>query len=85
MEKVEYIEQAVETAEHSFYCDECNKYLGTIKEYDDGWYETLGEFELSFYIDGYWYEVKKCLCHDCANNFLSNLKNSLKDMRFKKN
>lgn len=83
MEKVEYIEQTVETAEHSFYCDECGKYLGMSEEYDDGWYEKLGEFELSFYING-WYRVKKCLCHDCADNFLSNLKDFLTSIGFKK-
>ena len=83
MEKVEYIERTVKDAKHSFYCDECNKYLGTTEEYDDGWYDTLGNLELSFYIDAP-YKVKKCLCHDCTNNFLSNLKDSLKAIGFKK-
>lgn len=83
MEKVKYTERIVESAEHSFYCDECGEYLGTSEECDDGWYKRLGEFELSFYVND-WYRVKKCLCNNCADNFLTNLQNSLKNMGFKK-
>ena len=50
MEKAKEIIREIKTYEHSFYCDECNKYLGTSQEYDDGWYEDIGEFELKFYI-----------------------------------
>ena len=83
MEKTNYKSKTVKATEHSFYCDECNEYLGTTEEYDDGWYEALGDFELSFYIDD-WYRVKKCLCKDCANKYLSNLKNSLIILGFEK-
>lgn len=83
MEKTNCTTKEIENYEHSFYCDECGEYLGTSEEYDDGWYECLGEFELSFYIDG-WYRVEKCLCEDCAQKFLSNLKNHLEDMGFKR-
>lgn len=83
MEKINSITKEIEDYEHSFYCDECGEYLGTTEEYDDGWYDTLGEFELSFNIDG-WYKVNKCLCDDCADKFLSNLKNHLESIGFKK-
>ena len=83
MDKIKATTKKVEGYEHSFYCDECNEYLGTTEEYDDGWYEELGEFELSFYIDD-WYRVKKCLCHNCTVNFLSNLKNHLENIGFKR-
>lgn len=83
MEKINAITKEVEDYERLFYCDECGEYLGMSEEYDDGWYERLGEFELSFYING-WYRVKKCLCHDCAEEFLSNLKNHLENIGFKR-
>ena len=83
MEKTETKTLEVERCEHSFYCDECGKYIGTSEEYEDGWYDELGDFELSFYIDD-WYRVHKCLCSNCAKKFLSNLKNCLKDIGFER-
>ena len=68
--------------DHIFYCDECGAYIGKSREYDDGWYDTLGEVEFSFYIDR-WYRVKKCLCGNCAAKFIENLKATLKDFGFK--
>ena len=73
----------VEKARHEFYCDECNKYLGTSEEYDDGWYKDIGQFELKIYIDG-WYYVDKCLCDDCKKSFIENLKVTLKNIGFEK-
>lgn len=81
MIKTEYIERVKIDTRHSFYCDECNEFLGIAEEYDDGWFKELGELELSFYIDG-WYKLRKCLCHSCAQDFLLKLKNSLKDFGF---
>ena len=84
MEKTKITTRQIEDIEHSFYCDECNKYLGTSKECDDGWYKEFGEFELNLYINT-WYHIKKCLCNDCRNKFLTNLKTVLIDMGFKNN
>ena len=83
MEKAKEIIREIKTYEHSFYCDECNKYLGTSQEYDDGWYEDIGEFELKFYIDS-WYCINKCLCDDCRKSFIENLKVTLKNIGFEK-
>ena len=69
--------------EHSFYCDECHKYLGTSQEYDDGWYKDIGDFELKIYIDG-WYRIKKCLCDDCRKHLVTELNIRLINMGFKK-
>lgn len=83
MEKTKEIIKEVKIAEHSFYCDECNKYLGTSQEYDDGWYERFGEFELNLYIDD-WYQLKKCLCDDCRKSILNNIKVNLINLGFNK-
>ena len=83
MEQITRADKEKRIYEHSFYCDECGKHLGTSKVYDDGWYESFGELELSFYIDG-WYRLKTHLCSDCADVFLSNLKYRLDDMGFVK-
>jgi hypothetical protein len=73
----------VERASHEFYCDECNKYLGTSEEYEDGWYQELGKFEQKIYIDK-WYRFKKCLCDNCQKSFIENLKVVLKNIGFEK-
>lgn len=84
MEKINSKIKKVKDYEHLFYCDECGEYLGTSAEYDDGWYERLGEVKFSVYIDGDWYKVNKCLCDDCADKFFSNLKTHLKSIGFEK-
>lgn len=83
MEKTEKIIKKIESAKHSFYCDECNEYLGTSEEYDNGWYQEIGEFELGFYIDN-WYRIKKCLCDNCRKSFINNLKVNLINIGFEK-
>lgn len=85
MEKIKEITKKVEKYEHSFYCDECDKYLGTSEEYDDGWYEKHGEFELKFYVNGNgWYRVEKCLCGDCIKKFINKVELNLINMGFVK-
>lgn len=83
MEKTREVIKSLKNIEHSFYCDECGKHLGTVTECDDGWYQELGELELKIYIDG-WYRLKKCLCDDCRYRILENLKTDLCVMGFKK-
>lgn len=83
MEKSKEIIKEIKTYEHSFYCDECGKYLGTSQEYDDGWYKDIGEFEMKFYIDE-WYTVRKHLCDECRKNFMEDLKANLINMKFEK-
>ena len=67
---------------HRFHCDECNKYLGTTEEYDDGYYQKLGELQLKFYLPYDWYKVEKCLCKECRNKYIENLKENLKGIGF---
>ena len=83
MDNVEKTTRTIEEIKHNFYCDVCNKYLGSSTEYDDGYYVGFGDFELKFYIDG-WYRFEKCLCDDCKNDFLGNLKETLKTFGFER-
>lgn len=83
MEKTREIIKEVKQYEHSFYCDECGKHLGTSTEYDDGWYQDFGELEIKIYIDG-WYRIKKCLCDNCRYNFIEKLKTYLGVLGFEK-
>ena len=83
MEEIKEIIKKVKNTEHSFYCDECDKYLGTTREYEDGWYPKLGEFELELYVDG-WYHMKKCLCDDCKKSIMTNIKIGLLNIGFEK-
>ena len=70
---------------HTFYCDICGKKLGTSEEYDDGYYDEYGSFELSFYIKDYdWYKVKKHFCEKCKEKYATNLIETLKKYGFKK-
>lgn len=82
MEKVET--KIIETEEitHHFYCDGCGDHLGSSDEYDDGYYEEFGEFELRCYTPKGWYRLKKCLCHSCAQKFLSVYYNTLESLGF---
>lgn len=76
----------VERFSHDFYCDECEKYLGRSEEYDDGFYNIIGEFEMRIFLpEGYgWYEIKRCLCEECKKKYLSIFSNDLINHGFNK-
>ena len=84
MEKLENETYSVERTIHHFYCDNCDKYLGKEREYEDGYFRNLGEFEQKFYIDESWYAINKCLCSDCKKKFLKKMKIALKELGFEK-
>ena len=84
MERTTISTRLKEVSSHSFYCDNCGKYLGVTEEYEDGWYEELGECELSFHLPDGRYRDKKCLCDDCKEKYLAELSNSLKRLGFEK-
>lgn len=75
--------EKIETT-HQFYCDNCNKYLGKTKEYDDGYYPELGKFELKFYLPSGWYKINKYFCDECKEKFLKKVENTLVDLGFEK-
>lgn len=84
MEKTEIHIRTNKVSRHSFYCDGCQKHLGTTEEYEDGWYPELGKFELSIYLPSGWYRVEKCFCNDCKKKYLNELLGNLKARDFKK-
>lgn len=71
----------VEEIKHEFYCDECGKYLGVSYEHDDGWYETLGEVNLSYNVNGFLY-LRKCLCDKCKYELEDNIRRNLSALGF---
>lgn len=83
MEKTEKEIKTIEKYKHHFYCDSCSEFLGTVEEYEDGWYQNLGEFELKFFVANKWYRLSKCLCDDCATNLINNIKSILEGIGFK--
>lgn len=81
MEKTIKEVKEIEDIKHEFYCDECNCYLGTSLEYDDGYYKKFGELELKFYVDG-WLYINKCLCDKCKSEFIHNIRETLLNIGF---
>lgn len=71
----------VEEIRHEFYCDECNRYLGVSYECEDGWYDSLGDFELKCNING-WLHLRKCLCDKCRYEFINKVRTTLFDIGF---
>lgn len=84
MEKVETKTKQIDDRTHHFYCDDCNAYIGSSHEYDDGWYDELGEFELTILMPRGWYKLKKCLCKKCAEKFLDKAYTNLESVGFKR-
>ena len=82
MEQVKITPKYCEERTHWFYCDECGKYLGESHEYDDGWYETFGKFELSIYMDRK-YNLHKYLCEICKHKLMLEIEENLRRLGFK--
>lgn len=69
---------------HKFVCDYCGTHLGESIEYDDGWYQTFGDFELEWYTPAGWYCKKACVCEKCKQKLLSEIYDNLEQMGFYK-
>ena len=82
MEKIRKEEVKAENIYHDFYCDRCNKHIGTSQEYDDGYYTEQGEVELKVRICKTTFTYQKCLCDDCRIEELDRIKNGLLDLGF---
>lgn len=83
MEKIEKYTYEVENKKHLFYCDDCNKFLGESCEYEDGYYETIGECTICINIFGNWMTAKKCLCNECKEKYFSKVEKKLRELGFK--
>jgi len=84
MEKTETQTITTELYYHHFYCDHCGAHLGTSEEYDDGYYQRFGDFELKWYTPAGWYRQELCLCDECKEKHLSKIYSALEQLGFKK-
>ena len=82
MEKVETKVIQTEEITHNFYCDECGAHLGSSVEWDDGYYQGFGGFELKMHTSRGWYEIKRCFCDTCRDKFLNKVYASLEAAGF---
>ena len=79
MEKIVVEEKVTYIHKHEFYCDKCGKYLGITREYEDGYYEKIGEVDLKLY----GLELSGNFCDDCKNKISSQIKEALSKIGFK--
>ena len=82
METIETYKTYKKTIRHKFYCDECNDFIGSSAEYDDGYYDKIGEVVEKVYIYNDWYYLKRTLCDNCKDKFYEKLMKKLKDIGF---
>jgi uncharacterized protein YlaI len=68
---------------HNFFCDGCNKSLGSSKELDDGYYDIIGEYHYDIILSGLGrFVIDKCLCDNCRKELDKKIKTSLEDLGF---
>ena len=78
MHNVNEYQEVITKRTHNFQCDNCNKFLGSSEEYDDGYYETFGNRTIAINLDKKKLEFKACLCDECYNEFIRQFKNNIK-------
>lgn len=69
---------------HNFYCDMCEKHLGSTEEYDDGYYATIGDYDLNFNVNSEWYNLHCNLCFECRAKKRQEIIDTLLSMGFVK-
>lgn len=69
---------------HDFYCDICGKHLGCAEEYDDGYYERIGSYNLKFNVNSEWYRLYCNLCVECRAKKRQEIIDTLLSMGFVK-
>ena len=82
MEKIRITHETINHTEHDFYCDECEKFLGTSRELHDGYYPELGHYERHFYLNG-WYKINATLCEECSEKKTNQIAQALMELGFK--
>ena len=69
---------------HNFYCDMCEKHLGSTEEYEDGYYATIGNYDLKFNVNSEWYSLRCNLCVECRAKKRQEIIDTLLSMGFVK-
>lgn len=83
-DKIERTEVTAIKVTHHFYCDFCGKHLGTVGEDDDGYYPILGDRSVKTHLPiGGWYEFRRQLCDRCWEEWLSTLRDKLRELGFR--
>ena len=83
MDKVESKEIVKTEITHNFFCDGCNRSLGSSKELDDGYYDRIGEYHYDILLSGLGrFVINKCLCDNCRMELDKKIKTSLEDLGF---
>ena len=76
MEEINEYETKITEKVHEFYCDDCEKFLMTSKEYDDGWYETPKKFRIQHV------ELKGHYCEKCGEERVNKVVDYARSMGF---
>lgn len=86
MEEIETKEVKTKQIIHKFYCDECQKHIGDSYEYDDGYYDELGnDISMIFCYKSAWFKLKRrCYCDDCYKPKEKELLEKLREIGFEK-
>lgn len=84
METLEQIPKTTVDIIHHFYCDNCNKHIGSSKEHDDGYYEEFGAFDLDFLLPDGRYYLSACLCEVCQHKYMETIQGMLQSLGFVK-
>lgn len=81
--KTEIIE--TEEKKHIFYCDNCKEKIGESIEWDDGYYEEIGEYEETYNtINVGHYQLKLHLCDKCKIVYNDKIIEAITKIGFKK-
>jgi uncharacterized protein YlaI len=66
---------------HTFYCDSCQKELGSSTEYDDGYVEEKGSYDFNTRVDSHgWVGIHGYLCEECKKKVDDDIAHMLEDI-----
>ena len=86
MEKIRREDYKLTRTIHEFYCDDCKSKIGESLEYDDGYYNQMGEYKQSICLgSSVWYKLHLCLCDQCSTLRTQNIISTLKELGFEEN
>lgn len=79
MERIAYHQKL--TNAHEFYCDKCNKLIGSTFEHENGYYEKLGAVNIQFELHMR-YKFNKTLCEYCYKQLIWKLDDTFLNLGF---
>ena len=83
METLRTESKTIEIKYHDFYCNECERLVGTSIEHTNGAYDLLGAYEANVVTpDGTFRYYNQCLCETCREKFPVKVAEALKGIGF---